>query len=104
MKSPGRISAGWSFTAGTFFGAFAVFAVPAALHNSRVGAGISGISDRRLPVAAGSVDAARAPEAATPAGGAKLERGTATSQKTKPGAPDLQRKSQGHSELDLQLD
>ncbi len=101
MKSSGRISAGWSFTAGTFFGAFAVFAVPAALHSSRAGAGIS---DRRLPVAVGSVDAARAPEAATPAGGTKLEQGTATSPKAKPSAPELQRKSQGHSELDLQLD
>jgi hypothetical protein len=101
MKSSGGISAGWSFTAGTFFGAFAVFAVPAALHSSRAGAGIS---DRRLPVAAVSVDAARAPEAVMPAGGKKLDQSKATSQKAKPGAPDLQRKSQGHSELDLQLD
>ncbi len=99
MKSPGRISAGWSFTAGTFFGAFAVFAVPAALHTSRAGA-----PAERRPVAVESVDAARAPEAAKPAGGTKLEQGAATSQETRPGAPDLQRKSQGHSELDLQLD
>ncbi len=104
MKSPVRISAGWSFTAGTFFGAFAVFAVPAALHSSRAGAGIS---DQRRPAAAESVDAARAPEAhdlAAAGAGASAKPVSAAPRKEKPGAPDVQAKPHGHSELDLQLD
>lgn len=101
MKSQGR---GWSFTAGTFFGALAVFAVPAALHNSRAGAGTSG---QQRPAAAESVDAARAPEArdfvAASGAGASVEPAAAP-RKAKPSAPNTQRKLQGHSELDLQLD
>ena len=93
MKSRGQISAGWSFTAGTFFGAFAVFAVPAALHSSRAGAGTS--VDRR-PVAAESVGAARAPEVYN------LELAPAASRRAKTGAADG--RLEGHSELDLQLD
>lgn len=104
MKSQGGISAGWSFTAGTFFGAFAVFAVPAALHNSRAGAGTS---DRPRPAAVESVEAARAPEAnfaGAAAAGSPVEPAPAVPSKAKPDRPDTQRKLQGHSELDLQLD
>jgi hypothetical protein len=100
MKSQGRISAGWSFTAGTFFGALAVFAVPVALHNSRAGAGTS---DQRRPAAAESGDAARAPEARDFGAGASVEPAAAP-RKAKPNATNTQRKLQGHSELDLQLD
>ncbi len=105
MKTPGRISAGWSFTAGSFFGALAVFAVPAALHSSRAKAGIS---DERRPMAVESADAARVPESSGLAGaagtGSSAEPAWAAPRKAKPSAPDTERRLQGHSELDLQLD
>lgn len=100
-----RLSAGWSFAAGTLLGALTVFAVPAAFHNSRVRAEAS---EQRLPVAVEPEAAAPVLEMPDPARAPErdsLARSNAAgARKVKSGSPGSPQKASTHSELDLQLD
>jgi hypothetical protein len=106
MKRPGRrISAGWSFTAGTLFGALAIFALPAALHNSR-----ARVEASTQPQAAIIQPAAAARSLETndlagdPRQGTAVRPAPAAQRKNKTGSQETRQKAVRHSELELQLD
>jgi len=102
MNRPGRkLAAGWSFAAGTLFGVAAAFVLPTALHGSRVHANVS--EPTVVSVASGEL-AAPSVDSEAPAVSARKPPAAQKPAEAKPQAAAKDKKSSGHSELDLQLD
>ncbi len=100
-SSTKRLSAGWSFAAGTLFGALAVFVPLASLGIPGLKAEGSGQQRQRAMAPAGG---ARAPETHAPAKAHELDSVVRSTPTVQSGAVDQPRRVPGHSELDLQLD
>ena len=103
MDSSGkRISAGWSFVAGTLLGALAAMALPTSIHmagpkaDGSVGQGRIAIA-AAVSAASGASVPTRQPEPASAVAPAARRRDRAL-------APKSEQKLARHSELELQLD
>lgn len=100
MNRPGRkLAAGWTFAAGTLFGVVAAFVVPTALHGSRAQAPAS-----QAAVAAAGYDLPAPPVDSDASVVSRPQSAPAPKADAKPQASPKDKKSTGHSELDLQLD
>jgi hypothetical protein len=86
-----RLSAGWSFTAGAFFGAVAVFVLLSSLHIPRLKAEAS---EQPLSPAVESAVSAFSPQISA----------STSLRKAGPRSSTPRQRLSGHSELDLQLD